>query len=62
MRIAVAFTEFDVDIIDIPQSVLNDIKNIRKKFDKWIYDKDNKLSWDSKTRYFASVRIYLFFG
>lgn len=53
MKIAIAFTEFDVDIIDIPQSVLNDIKNIRKKFDKWIYDKDNKLSWDSKNKVFC---------
>ena len=44
LKLIIEFTEFDVDIAEVPQSVIDDIKNIEKKFNKWVYDKDNKLS------------------
>ena len=53
MKLIIEFSEFDVDIAEVPQSVADDIRNIEKKFSKWVYDKDNKLSWDSKNRVFC---------
>lgn len=53
MKLIIEFSEFDVDIAEVPQSVADDIRNIEKKFSKWVYDKDNKLSWDSENRVFC---------
>ena len=53
LKLIIEFTEFDVDIAEVPQSVIDDIKNIEKKFNKWVYDKDNKLSWDRENRAFC---------
>lgn len=44
LKLIIEFSEFDVDIAEVPQSVADDIRNIEKKFSKWVYDKDNKLS------------------
>lgn len=53
MKVVFAFTEFDVDIVDIPNSIFNNINPIIRDFDKWLYDKDNKLSWDAKNKAFC---------
>ena len=57
LKLIIEFTEFDVDIAEVPQSVIDDIKNIEKKFNKWVYDKDNKLSWDRENRAFLFSRL-----
>lgn len=48
MRLVFSLTEFDVDILDIPKDVVQNIKKTQKDFDKWLYDKSNKLTWDKK--------------
>ena len=53
LRVVVAFTEYDVDIIDVPKSIFDNINVIRRKFDKWVYNKDNVLSWDKKNKVFC---------
>lgn len=53
MEIIFSFTEFDVDIVDIPDSIYNNINAIIKNFDKWVYNKDNKLTWDEKNKSFC---------
>lgn len=39
------FHEFDVDVLDVPEFVITDIRKIQKQFDKWLYDKDNPKTW-----------------
>lgn len=53
LKIIFAFTEFDVDIVDIPDSIYNNKNVIIKNFDKWVYNKDNKLTWDEKNKTFC---------
>ena len=53
MKLVFAFTEFDVDILDVPSEIISDIKKVCKQFDKWLYDKDNKKSWDRERRVFC---------
>lgn len=53
MKLVFRFTEYDVDILDVPQDILQDIKAIQKSFDKWLYDKENKLTWDKERRVFC---------
>ena len=38
------FVEFDIsaDIIDVPQSVIDDRKNLSRQFLKWLYDKNTR--------------------
>ncbi len=40
------FHEFDVDVLDVPEFVITDIRKIQKQFDKWLYDKDNPKTWN----------------
>ena len=53
MKLLIAFTELDVDVIEVPDFVIGDLKKIRNKFDRWLYDKNNKLSWDSENKVFC---------
>ena len=38
------FVEFDInaDIINVPQSVIDDRENLSRRFLKWLYDKNTK--------------------
>ena len=38
------FVEFDInaDIIDVPQSIIDDREDLRRRFLKWLYDKNTK--------------------
>ena len=56
MRLVVAF-DINADIIDVPQSVINNKDALRKKFLKWLYNKKNKHNYwrlltDSKGKQF----------
>ena len=39
------FNEFDVDVLDVPEFVITDIRKIQKQFDKWLNDKGNPKTW-----------------
>lgn len=45
MLLIFKFHDFDVDVLDVPEFVITDIKKIQKQFDKWLYDKDNPKTW-----------------
>ncbi|MGN1443970.1 MAG: hypothetical protein ACI4XE_08995 [Acutalibacteraceae bacterium] len=53
MKLVFAFTEFDVDILDVPSEIISNIKKVCKQFDKWLYDKNNKETWDKERQAFC---------
>lgn len=52
MLLNFAFSEFDADILDVPRLVIDNINSYRKEFEKWLYDKSNKMTYDTKERVF----------
>lgn len=41
MTLVIIFDK-DIDIIDVPQSVIDNKDNLKKKFLHWVYNKNNK--------------------
>ena len=41
MRVIVLKFEYEEHYIKVPEIIFNNIKKIRKEFDKWLYDKNN---------------------
>lgn len=52
MLLNFAFSEYDTDILEVPEFIIENIDLYRKKFEKWLYDKSNKMTYDSKDRVF----------
>ncbi len=52
MKINLVF-DYGTDVVEVPDFVGENVKKYRERFDKWCYDKDNKITFNRQTRVFS---------